>query len=350
MDIRWIYHRRKQPTLNFGFDTIFLHAAKTSIFSSLWVVEGNNEPRQLIIDPCTESDVFLRVTCGGGANGEGPESSINLSISDLFFGHLLGSWTSDGWSTGVLSVASEPDDPGEDEEYMLDTDPGEWLAALDGVWWWATGLRSDWAPLKTIGCGCPKYGAKISSSEAFSGFVTGGEGQDDIEPISKLKVEGSWTGGVAESNVDAYDMKAGLLAMVVYGVVLNPKSIILAVLVAVDCGWSSSKFNIAGSNDVRELQSNGLAIRGPDRSEAGEDTFFEEEGWEFGVPSRRRKLPDGEIPTEMLPEALGAEKVNGDCFKTTFSDCRRWRRSRRFSFSAAATSFLASSSATLSSS
>lgn len=114
---------------------------------------------------------------------------------------------------------------------------------------------------------------------------------------------------------------------------------------------------MAGSNDVSELHSRGFWIFGDveglegagdcetDRREDAENAGDDAENagdWEvneadacaFSVPA---------------PAVFGTAKVNDDCLSDRFSFCRRERRSRRFSFSDTACSFLASSAATLSS-
>ena len=101
---------------------------------------------------------------------------------------------------------------------------------------------------------------------------------------------------------------------------------------------------MAGSNVVRELQSRGLVILGEGRSESTGDVTSEraEEGTDENLGS---SAMSGD-----LIECLGAVNVKLDCLRTTFSFRRRVSKSRRFSFSFCACSFLASRSATLSSS
>jgi hypothetical protein len=145
-----------------------------------------------------------------------------------------------------------------------------------------------------------------------------------------------------ESKADANEVNIGLLAMVVYCGLCpaeklfsppNPKSICIAPSVAVCCGVSSSSVNIPGSNVVSELQSNGFAELGV--------------GDEAGIDAVGDRM---ELRAEAVTVDFGTENVKVDSLSITFSFCSRERRSRRFSFSEVAASFLASRAATLSSS
>lgn len=96
---------------------------------------------------------------------------------------------------------------------------------------------------------------------------------------------------------------------------------------------------------VNELQSKGLVV-GMDDVEEGEgavDCVEPEEKGEVELKDTRA----GAFST--LPAVFGTANVNDDSLSITFSFCKRERRSRRFSFSDEAASFLASRAATLSS-
>ena len=119
----------------------------------------------------------------------------------------------------------------------------------------------------------------------------------------------------------------GLLAMIVKGrlgftsVLPKPKSIRIALSVAVDCEiLSSRRLSTLGSKVVSELQLRGLVA-------------FGEEGRAVEVEDMERALSDG------LAAFFGTEKVKADCLRDTFSLCRRLSISRRFSFSCCAASF-----------
>jgi len=122
------------------------------------------------------------------------------------------------------------------------------------------------------------------SSKELSGF---GVDHAESDAMSKLKglelvsaVAGmAWYAG-AESNAEAKEVNMGLLAIVVNPVLgleelgpacPNPKSICIAPSVAVGCGVSSSRLNMAGSNVVSELQSNGFVFEDPDDEDGPED-------------------------------------------------------------------------------
>lgn len=101
---------------------------------------------------------------------------------------------------------------------------------------------------------------------------------------------------------------------------------------------------MAGSNVARELQSRGLVIFGEGLSEAtGEATA------ERADEGTDEILGSSAVSGDLIG-FLGAVNVKEDCLRTTFSFRSRVSKSLRFSFSFCACSFLASSSATLSSS
>lgn len=119
----------------------------------------------------------------------------------------------------------------------------------------------------------------------------------------------------------------------------KPKSICIAPSVAVGCGLSSRRLSIAGSNVVSESQSRGLAGAGDVREDTGEEAAVER-----GTEKRAEgALEDGEAPSlsDGLLAVLGTVNVNDDCLSMTFSFCNLESKSRRFSFSDVATSFLA---------
>lgn len=163
---------------------------------------------------------------------------------------------------------------------------------------------------------------------------------EDVDALSFAKL----------SNVDTKDMNMGLLAIVVYGAldarpVLTPKPKSICIAPAVAVGWgieSSSRLSIAGSKLVRELQSSGF-VSLDEVDAVGEAT---------DCGGERENIDRGDVGEEVLAvaAAFGTAKVNEDCLRATFSVCRRVSRSRRFSFSFRVCSFLASKSATLSSS
>jgi hypothetical protein len=147
--------------------------------------------------------------------------------------------------------------------------------------------------------------------------------------------------GVEKSNAGVVNM--GLFAMIVIGeselksALPKPKSIRMALSAAVD--WEmlpSKRLRTFGSKVLSELQSRGLVNFGEARVE-DIDCAGETAGLEGSVLS-------------VLLESFGMENVKADCLSVMFSLCRRLSISRKFSFSCWAASFLASSSATLSSS
>lgn len=174
--------------------------------------------------------------------------------------------------------------------------------------------------------------------------------------MSKLKSRGldellPPAGG--ESNDSGNDMKEGLLAIVVKGPVdppanalvsPKPKSIRMAPSVAV-CGLSSNRFSIVGSNDVNEFQS----ILLPDIDGLGDVIDVDGEPVEAAYEGDAEE--DDEEPDAADGEASAAVfgTLNVNFLRFTFSSCNRESRSRRFSFSETASTFLASSAATLSS-
>jgi hypothetical protein len=193
-----------------------------------------------------------------------------------------------------------------------------------------------------------------SSNAPLSGF---GVDHADSEPMSKLNglgaavpleldSAGRGAGGdnpCCESKAETKDVNMGLLAMVVYDLggtpelSPNPKSICITPSVAVCWGVSSSRLSIPGSNVVSELKSSGF-----DEFVCGDEAGNDAEG------DRTYIEPDADTPG--TPPDFGTENVKLDSLSITFSFCSRDSRSRRFSFSEVAASFLASRAATLSSS
>lgn len=104
-----------------------------------------------------------------------------------------------------------------------------------------------------------------------------------------------------------------------------------------------------GSKVVRELQSRGLVILGDVEADADADATG-------GGGTEKIGFCGALGDSTLLGVLLGTENVKADCLRAafclraTFSLCNRVNRSRRFSFSFSACSFLASRSATLSSS
>ena len=144
------------------------------------------------------------------------------------------------------------------------------------------------------------------------------------------------SGGVRPSKVDANDMNMGLLAIVVYGefepnpaclVPPNPKSICMAPWVAVGCETlSSRRLSTAGSKVVSELQSKGLVIFG--------DIWFVDDDGEPGDDTTGNPLCGDPVVSDVPAADLGTVKVKEDeCLRLTFSDCRRFSKSLKFSFS-----------------
>jgi len=324
--------------LNLGFDVILLQALSTSTFCSLFCVFGKLvAPSQLIIDN-TPSELFR--TPGFwhvGPNGDGPHSSIRFTSSAFVFGHCVPSWPSplappSGESFGVNSWSVEGDDDDVDVEI-------ERSVASVGERWCVTGeadageVRKEKSRL-LFGTRYPV--SKSSRLPSWAGCV----GHDVKELMSKLNgcVGDEVKFGLSvsgPSNDDANDMKTGLLARVVKGVFgaspgvpPKPKSRCIAESVAVGPWVSSSRFRRAGSKVVKELQSREL------------DAFGDLAVGE-GNRAAGAKAPKSVGKDCML--SLGIEKVNWPCLSMTFSVWSLVRRSRRFSFSWSASSFLASS-------
>lgn len=191
-------------------------------------------------------------------------------------------------------------------------------------------------------------------------MVAAASGRGEFVHISKLNELALFVSLTLESeeSKSANDMNMGLAAIVVNGDFSDcppepkPKSIFIALSVAVVCGGLSSKrLSTAGSKVVNDVQSifSGKAGGLDGDTVAG----GKKDGAEFEVGELNRFIddwPDPEAIGWSLPIVFGTENVNAACLSDTFSSCSRTNKSRRLTFSELACSFLASKAATLSSS
>lgn len=168
-----------------------------------------------------------------------------------------------------------------------------------------------------------------SSNEPGTGFefclggdVAAVELGEERHRSSKLKSAGAMGMGGDSSGKD---MNSELEARVKYGLgedagrlSPNPKSMAMALSLAVACGLSSRTFNIAGSKLVNELQSKASPLGGEGCARDGDRDDEVDESDELPAVGA-------------LAPSFDTEKVN--FLSDTFSFCSRERRSRRFSFS-----------------